>query len=247
MSKHPIFTLRLCSTLYFIIYMTGTERILEVMRIKNLNNVQFSAATGIATASLSHLTSGRSNPTLQMYEKIIAAFPDIDPTWLTYGTGTMFRRNVTASVDPTDGTPVASPTPYDSNDTDGQFYPSDAEAPIADGGTASVGYGVGGDIFAVFDEAALQSASAEQTSASSSSAHRPSAVTSSGAVAGTSRPSSPQTAGRSPQVSRPATSALSIADVVRETLAVVQRPQRKIIEVRIFFDDGTYESFGGPK
>lgn len=35
-----------------------------------------------------------------------------------------------------------------------------------------------------------------------------------------------------------------LSDVVRETLEQVRRPQRKIIEVRIFFDDGTYESFG---
>ncbi len=34
-----------------------------------------------------------------------------------------------------------------------------------------------------------------------------------------------------------------IAEVVRETLTQVQKPPRKIVEVRIFFDDGTYETF----
>lgn len=35
----------------------------------------------------------------------------------------------------------------------------------------------------------------------------------------------------------------SLSDIVRETLEIVQKPQRKIVEVRIFFDDGTYETF----
>ncbi len=34
-----------------------------------------------------------------------------------------------------------------------------------------------------------------------------------------------------------------VAEVVRETLTQVQKPPRKIVEVRIFFDDGTYETF----
>ena len=35
----------------------------------------------------------------------------------------------------------------------------------------------------------------------------------------------------------------SLSDIVRETLSLVQKPQRKIVEVRIFFDDGTFETF----
>lgn len=36
---------------------------------------------------------------------------------------------------------------------------------------------------------------------------------------------------------------MNLSDIVRETLEVIQKPQRKIVEVRIFFDDGTYETF----
>ncbi|MCM1312681.1 MAG: helix-turn-helix transcriptional regulator [Bacteroides sp.] len=39
----------------------------------------------------------------------------------------------------------------------------------------------------------------------------------------------------------------NISDIVRETLVAVQKPQRKIIEVRIFFDDGTFETFSPNK
>lgn len=39
----------------------------------------------------------------------------------------------------------------------------------------------------------------------------------------------------------------SISDIVRETLITVQKPQRNIVEVRIFFDDGTFETFSSNK
>lgn len=33
--------------------------------------------------------------------------------------------------------------------------------------------------------------------------------------------------------------------VIRETVKYIDKPQRKITEIRIFFDDGTYETFKG--
>ena len=37
---------------------------------------------------------------------------------------------------------------------------------------------------------------------------------------------------------------VNVEEVVSLTLARLQKPQRKVTEVRIFFDDGTYETFG---
>ena len=36
---------------------------------------------------------------------------------------------------------------------------------------------------------------------------------------------------------------VNVEEVVTQTLARLQKPQRKVTEVRIFFDDGTYETF----
>ena len=44
--------------------MSDTERVVEIIRVMGMNNIQFSQKTGISPASLSHITSGRSNPTL---------------------------------------------------------------------------------------------------------------------------------------------------------------------------------------
>lgn len=49
--------------------------------------------------------------------------------------------------------------------------------------------------------------------------------------------------------SRPATDprvtapAINVTDIVTGVVSQLQKPQRKITEVRIFFDDGTYETF----
>ena len=62
-------------------------------------------------------------------------------------------------------------------------------------------------------------------------------------------PSSPVRAQERPQqykrpvAEKPEAPVQSLSDIVRETLSLVQKPQRKIVEVRIFFDDGTFETF----
>ena len=75
-------------------HMSDTERILEIIRVKNLNNIQFCSATGISPASLSHITSNRSKPTLSILRNVIAGFPDINPEWVMMGSGPMFREGV---------------------------------------------------------------------------------------------------------------------------------------------------------
>ncbi len=35
--------------------------------------------------------------------------------------------------------------------------------------------------------------------------------------------------------------------IIRETIKYIDKPQRKITEIRIFFDDGTYETYSGQR
>lgn len=53
------------------------------------------------------------------------------------------------------------------------------------------------------------------------------------------RPTS--TVGRQP--SAPVSQPISVTDIVTGVVSQLQKPQRKVTEVRIFFDDGTYETF----
>lgn len=48
---------------------------------------------------------------------------------------------------------------------------------------------------------------------------------------------------QSSQPVHPAAPAINVTDIVTGVVDGLKKPQRKVIEVRIFFDDGTYESF----
>jgi transcriptional regulator with XRE-family HTH domain len=61
------------------------ERIIRIMKEKNMNASQFSDAIGIQRATISHILAGRNNPSLDMVMKILAKFPEISPDWLLSG------------------------------------------------------------------------------------------------------------------------------------------------------------------
>jgi len=164
--------------------MTDTERILEIIKVKNLNNIQFCSITGISPASLSHITSNRSKPTLTILRNVINGFPDVSPEWIMMGTGSMFRNPEQA---------------YEQQDDN-----------------INIDFGEKKDVDKMpklFDD--------EETAAQITH----------------TIPKQNKTWGNQMTAS-------NVEDIVKKTLTFIQKPQRKIVEVRIFFDDGTYESFG---
>jgi transcriptional regulator with XRE-family HTH domain len=61
------------------------DRILEIMKEKNLTPSQFADEIGIQRSGMSHLISGRNKPSLEFIMKVLARFPDIKPDYLLYG------------------------------------------------------------------------------------------------------------------------------------------------------------------
>ena len=192
--------------------MTDSERVMEVIRVKGLTNVQFCNATGVSAATLSHITSGRSNPTLTIMRSIIKGFPDLNPMWVYSGEGDMFREMEPEVTDDTNGSDT-SPIPI-YNEEQGQgkcTTQADASTqPSQQRAGRSAASRQGHDLFGDFDDLTGQGAGSFMRLGSNA----------------------------------------AISDIVRETITQVQPQQRRprqITEIRIFFDDGTYESFGGPK
>jgi len=62
-----------------------TDRILTIIKLKNLTPSQFADEIGVQRSGISHLISGRNKPSLEFVLKILNRFPDIDPTWLLFG------------------------------------------------------------------------------------------------------------------------------------------------------------------
>ncbi len=69
-------------------------RINEILQQKKLTPSQFADAIGIQRSGMSHLLSGRNNPSLEFVLKTLKTFPDIEPVWLLFG------RNEIHSIPP---------------------------------------------------------------------------------------------------------------------------------------------------
>ena len=85
------------------------ERILKVMETEGYSQAQFAAEIGIQRAAMSHIISGRNNPSLDVLLKILRRFPSVSTDWLLFGNGPMTKSAQPAA--PAENTTV----PTDSN------------------------------------------------------------------------------------------------------------------------------------
>jgi len=68
------------------------ERILQIMKREGLTPSKFAEEIGIDRGRMSHITKGRNNPSIDIYEKILDRFTYINPDWLLSGRGNMKRE-----------------------------------------------------------------------------------------------------------------------------------------------------------
>jgi transcriptional regulator with XRE-family HTH domain len=79
----------LCGLIIYICNMV--DRILLVLKIKNLTPSKFADEIGIQRSSMSHIMSGRNLPSLDLITKILNKYPDINSEWLIQGVGPMMK------------------------------------------------------------------------------------------------------------------------------------------------------------
>ena len=61
------------------------ERIAQIIQKEDMTAAQFAEKIGISPSSLSHILSGRNNPSLEVVMKIHKACDYISLDWLLYG------------------------------------------------------------------------------------------------------------------------------------------------------------------
>ena len=144
------------------------ERIAQIIQREELTAAQFAEKIGISASSLSHILSGRNNPSLEVVMKIHKACDDVSLDWLLYGEGEMSISNIQLTTGSDPAYKGAENAFFMTNDSVGPEYRKE------NGGNPVV---------------------------------------------------------------------LPTKEVVREEIKYVERPARKITEIRIFFDNGTYETF----
>lgn len=65
------------------------DRIKMIIDNEQLTQVQFSKFTGIKTSTLSHVLTGRNNPSTEVLGKVMDAYPNYSKRWLLSGEGEM--------------------------------------------------------------------------------------------------------------------------------------------------------------
>ena len=68
------------------------DRIRIIMQASGMNASQFADAVGIRRATVTHITTGRNEPSLNVIYKILTKFTDVSPDWLLFGYGEMYRN-----------------------------------------------------------------------------------------------------------------------------------------------------------
>ena len=69
------------------------ERIKQIMEFYKLSSASFAEQIGINRSNLTHLFSGRNQPSLDLAKKILHTYPEIKTEWLIMGVGEMFRND----------------------------------------------------------------------------------------------------------------------------------------------------------
>ena len=66
------------------------DRINLLMKAKNVTARQFAEEIGIQPSGMSHILSGRNNPSLDFVMKVVKRWPEVNINWLMFGMGEMY-------------------------------------------------------------------------------------------------------------------------------------------------------------
>jgi transcriptional regulator with XRE-family HTH domain len=68
------------------------DRIIKFLAHENLTATKFADEIGVQRSSVSHILSGRNNPSFEFIQKILSRYKNMSAEWLLQGTGTMFKK-----------------------------------------------------------------------------------------------------------------------------------------------------------
>lgn len=70
-----------------------TTRVKEVMETAGMNKSDLALRLSVSLAQLSHISSGRNKPGLEIIQKLLLEFPEISADWLLNGSGDKYRKS----------------------------------------------------------------------------------------------------------------------------------------------------------
>lgn len=68
------------------------ERLLEFLKNENKSSAQLAEEIGVQASGISHILSGRNNPSLDFVLKMLEKYQFISTEWLLFGKGSMYKE-----------------------------------------------------------------------------------------------------------------------------------------------------------
>ena len=189
------------------------DRIRQIMEDQKLNQQSFAQLIGKSTATLSNIFNDRTKPTLDIVDAIKKKFPQVNTEWLLFGTPPMYINKVEGGVAASSSGASVGAGGMDAEDSLDMYGGASASAGMGAQGGMPGAGGMAGDAM----EPSLDFGADGQDSSPAS----PSLF------------DQPQMHGvkRTPK------------NVANAAVKIVDKPQRRITEIRIFYDDQTWETF----
>lgn len=75
-------------------------RLKQFLAAENISQSQFADTIKVVRASVSHVLSGRNNPSYEFIRAIMLAYPYLNMEWLLIGKGKMYKETATATAPP---------------------------------------------------------------------------------------------------------------------------------------------------
>lgn len=66
------------------------DRITKFLTSEHISPTEFADKIGVQRSSISHVLTGRNYPSASFIQKMLVAFPNLNPRWLLLGEGIMF-------------------------------------------------------------------------------------------------------------------------------------------------------------
>lgn len=189
------------------------DRIRQIMEDQHLNQQNFAQLIGKSTATLSSIFNDRTKPSLDIVDAIKKKLPQVNLEWLLYGTPPMYINKVEGAQA---GASVRGENGADEDSLD--MY-GDA---VGVAGTGASAAGMGGSHGGTGGAGGMVEPTLDF-----------------GGSEGSDSPTSPSLFDQ-PQAHGVKRTPKNIANAA---VKFVDKPQRKITEIRIFYDDQTWETF----
>ena len=68
------------------------DRLLQLLDLEHLTPSKFADLIGVQRSSVSHVLSGRNNPSYDFLQKTLKAFPGLKADWIMLGDGSMYEQ-----------------------------------------------------------------------------------------------------------------------------------------------------------